>query len=183
MAEPPDTARLSFVPAQPGDAPLLVALDADPAVTRFINGGRPTTLAENRQRIVAAGGRLWLAREPRTGEVVGWFSLRPSGPAAHELGYRLHRRWWGRGLATEGARAMVDLAFSALGAEVVWAQTMTVNAPSRRVMERCGMRHTATFFADWGEVIEGSEHGDVRYALTREAWAARPSPADPTGAV
>jgi RimJ/RimL family protein N-acetyltransferase len=170
MADPNGTGRLRFVAAGREHAPLLMALDADPEVMRYLNGGRPTTLAESEARIAA--GHLWLAAELPGDEVAGWFSLRRSGTAALELGYRLFPRAWGRGLATEGARALVDHGFSVLGAELVWAQTMTVNAASRRVLERCGLRHTATFFADWGEVIEGSEHGDVRYELTRAEWAA-----------
>jgi RimJ/RimL family protein N-acetyltransferase len=49
---------------------------------------------------------------------------------------------------------------------------MTVNAGSRRVLEKCGMAYVRTFFGQWPEVIEGSEHGDVEYVLTRESWAA-----------
>ena len=50
----------------------------------------------------------------------------------------------------------------------MWAQTMTVNDASRRVMERCGLRYVRTFFEEWSEgPIDGSEHGDVEYELLR----------------
>jgi RimJ/RimL family protein N-acetyltransferase len=62
----------------------------------------------------------------------------PFAPAV-ETGWRLMRPWWGRGLAPEGARAALDLAFGALGMEEVVAFTATVNLPSRRVMEKLGM--------------------------------------------
>ncbi len=68
---------------------------------------------------------------------------------------------------------MVTHAFAALGAERVVATTMTVNTGSRRVMEKAGLVLVRTFFEDWPEYIEGAEHGDVEYALTRAAWAAR----------
>jgi RimJ/RimL family protein N-acetyltransferase len=39
-------------------------------------------------------------------------------------------------------------------------------------MAKCGLRHVRTFFEDWPEAIEGSEHGDVEYELLRDDWEA-----------
>lgn len=61
-------------------------------------------------------------------------------------------------------------AFTELGTERVTANTMTVNVGSRRVLEKAGLAFVRTYFEDWPEVIEGSEEGDVEYALTREEW-------------
>ena len=58
--------------------------------------------------------------------------------------------------------------------ERVVAETMAVNLGSRRVMEKCGLTLVRTFHQDWPDAIEGSEHGDVEYALTRADWEARP---------
>ena len=90
-----------------------------------------------------------------------------------ELGYRLRRSAWGRGLASEGSRALVDHAFRVLGARRVVAETMAVHTASRRVMEKDGLRLVRTFRADWPDAIPGDEHGDVEYALTREEWEAQ----------
>lgn len=76
----------------------------------------------------------------------------------------------GSGYATEGARALVGKAFTELGTERVTANTMAVNTGSRRVMEKAGLTFVRTYFEDWPEAIEGSEQGDVEYALTREEW-------------
>jgi RimJ/RimL family protein N-acetyltransferase len=46
---------------------------------------------------------------------------------------------------------------------------MAVNLASRRVMERCGLRHVRTFHLDWPEPIAGSDQGEVEYELLREA--------------
>jgi RimJ/RimL family protein N-acetyltransferase len=77
---------------------------------------------------------------------------------------------WGRGYATEGARALILRAFGYAdggsdihGYESVAATTMTVNTASRRVMEKVGLRYARTFFADWPDAIAGSAQGDVVY--------------------
>ncbi|MFV2121818.1 GNAT family N-acetyltransferase, partial [Streptomyces sp. Act-28] len=111
-----------------------------------------------------------------TGAFAGWFELRPlrdDSAEVVELGYRLRRAAWGRGYATEGSRALVDRAFAEPGTERVTAGTMAVNAGSRRVLEKSGLRCVRTFFGDWPEAIDGSEHGEVEYALTRREWERR----------
>ena len=168
------------------DAPLLVELDSDPEVMRWLTGGRPTD-AEVVQRDVLPrvlgryeGAPGYLAAEERgSGEFLGWFVLRPVPGRGLELGYRLRRAAWGRGYATEGARALVRLAFAEPGADRVFAETMAVNAGSRRVLEKAGLRHVRTFDPGYPDVIPGSEHGEVEYALTRPEFGA-PTPG-PTG--
>jgi RimJ/RimL family protein N-acetyltransferase len=171
VIEPVETTRLRLQPIAADDVDLLVELDADPEVMRFITGGTPTPRDEAERIVARSIGHRWLAYE-RNGGFAGWFGLRPSAASDRELGYRLPRTCWGRGLATEGARALVDLAFIRLDASRVWAQTMTVNTASRRVMERCGLRYVRTFFSgEWPEPIAGSEAGEVEYGLTRAAWS------------
>lgn len=177
-----ETDRLVLRPATAADAPDLLALDNDPAVMRYINGGRPTSAEHIRDRTLprllhdhaGTGTRgYWIAQEKDTGAFLGWFELRPltdHDPAVVELGYRLNRAAWGRGYATEGARALVDKGFTDLGVQRVTANTMAVNTGSRRVMEKAGLTFLRAYTEDWPEAIEGSEHGEVEYELTREAW-------------
>jgi RimJ/RimL family protein N-acetyltransferase len=63
------------------------------------------------------------------------------GPDAIELLYAVRAEYWGRGLATEMARAVLRLAFEQLGLESVVAFTLPTNLASRRVMEKAGMRY------------------------------------------
>jgi RimJ/RimL family protein N-acetyltransferase len=163
-----ETPRLVLRPITLGDIDLLVQLDADPEVMRYISGGRPSTPTEIRQTVEESLGHRWIASERATDDFIGWFSLRPSAPAEAELGYRLRRQAWGRGNGSGGVRALIDYGFREQKLDRIWAQTMTVNVNSRRVMEACGMRHVRTFHFDWGEVIDGSEEGDVEYELLRE---------------
>src|SRR5512143_1992882 len=137
------------------DVDLLVALDADPEVMRYVNGGKPSPRDETERIVRRSLGHRWVAFERDGDAFVGWFGLRPAGPHERELGYRLPRACWGRGLATEGSLALIDLAFTGLGARRVLAHTMTVNAASRAVMERCGLRYVRTFHLEWPEPIEG----------------------------
>lgn len=164
------------------DVELLLALHNDAEVMRFINGGRAVSRETVRQRTLP---RLrhrhpcfelpgyWAAELRTTGTFLGWFEFRPledHSPAVVELGYRLHRAAWGSGYATEGARALIAKGFDDLGVERVTANTMAVNTASRRVMERAGLSYVRHFTGDWPEQIEGSEHGEVLYELTRADW-------------
>ncbi|WP_372461619.1 GNAT family N-acetyltransferase [Actinacidiphila acidipaludis] len=99
--------------------------------------------------------------------------LRPRPGRRNGTGLPLLPSFWGRGHATEGARALVRHGFTQLHLDRIVATTMTVNTASRRVMEKSGLSLTRTFFLDWPDPIAGAEHGDVEYAVTREAWARR----------
>jgi RimJ/RimL family protein N-acetyltransferase len=177
------TERLTLRPFTAEDLDDLVKLDSDTEVMRFINGGAPTSREEVEREVLphflayadgASGYGFWAAEERSTGAFVGWFHLRAHAgegkPDEPELGYRLRRSAWGRGIATEGSRALINLAFSELGASRVYAETMSVNSASRRVMEKAGLRFVRLFHADWPVRIPGDEEGDVEYAITRQEW-------------
>ena len=177
-----ETERLILRRFTRDDVDLVTALDADPAVMRYINGGRPTPRDEIRDDYLPAwlayydrGDRygFWAAIEKGSGAFLGWFHLRPMPEDPDdepELGYRLFADAWGRGYATEGSRALIRRAFEELGAHRVYATTMAVNIGSWRVMEKAGLRYVRTFHQPWPDRIEGEEQGDVEYALTRGEW-------------
>jgi len=93
----------------------------------------------------------------------------PAQGTVADLGYRLRKSAWGKGYATEGARALIRKAFTDLGIDRVTAQTMAVNTGSRRVMEKAGLRHVRTWHQEWPDPIEGTEQGEVEYAIDRAA--------------
>lgn len=185
MRHPPDahlvTDRLTLRRFTRDDAPALLELDRDPAVRRFVEDGVEPTLAGSLEMIdhwlatypPGAPFGFWAADERDSAEFVGWFHLRSNADRADddpELGYQLGAAHWGRGLATEGSWALIDHAFRSSEVDRIVAETMTVHAASRRVMEKVGMRLADTFHADWPVRIPGDEHGDVRYAITRAEW-------------
>ena len=167
------TDRLELRPLRADDVGLLLDLDADPEVMRYLTGGRASTRDEVAELVAHAIGHRWIATERATGDFVGWFALWPTGTRELELGYRLRRVHWGRGLAQEGARALLDVAFGGWRMERIWAQTMAVNERSRRVLEGCGLRHHRTVHLEWDDPIPGTEHGEAEYELRRDEWEAR----------
>ncbi|MFF4269153.1 GNAT family N-acetyltransferase [Streptomyces sp. NPDC001536] len=176
------TARLRLRAFTEADTDALFALDNDPDVMRYLNGGKPTSLEAIRTRTLphllhdypCLGTRgFWAAEERETRVFVGWFEFRPleeHSAAVVELGYRLNKAAWGRGYATEGCRALIGKGFGELGVERVTANTMAVNAGSRRVMEKAGLTFVRGFRSEWPEAIAGSEHGEVEYELRRADW-------------
>jgi RimJ/RimL family protein N-acetyltransferase len=82
-----------------------------------------------------------------------------------EIGWRIAAKHWGRGLATEGARAVAEFAFAELGLREILSFTTVENMRSRRVMERLGMTHDAEDDFDHPLVPEG--HAMRRHVLYR----------------
>ena len=132
------------------DAAALAALDADPAVRRYVGAGLPPTLEFYRDdklpQWIAHYDRspfgYWAAHEQPSLDFVGWFHLRPAGDAvdAVDLGYRLVASAWGRGLATEGSRALIEKGLGPWGARRITAHCLVANGASSRVMEKCGLK-------------------------------------------
>jgi RimJ/RimL family protein N-acetyltransferase len=163
------------------DVDNLFDLNSDPEVMRFINGGKPMPREKIRDEIISfhlavyqRSGQFgtWAAQATPTGEFLGWFHFRPGPGEGMELGYRLRRAVWNKGYATEGSRALIRKGFTELDVQRVFAHTMAVNTASRRVMEKSGLLLVRTFAYEGPDIIEGAEHGDVEYALTKAEWEA-----------
>lgn len=78
---------------------------------------------------------------------------------------------WGHGYATEGSRALLGQAFTALGVRLVWAETMCVNRGSQKVMDKLGMTFTETIPTPSDmQMVEGSELGGLRYEIVKQEW-------------
>jgi RimJ/RimL family protein N-acetyltransferase len=179
------TRRLALRQFTEDDTDNLFDLNGDLEVMRFLTGGRPTSREVMRDEVIPfhldVYERLhrlgtWAAVSSTTGEFLGWFHFRP-GPDADvtniDLGYRLRRSAWNKGYATEGSLALINMGFTDLGVRRVFAHTMAVNAASRRVMEKCGLTLVRTTPYDGADVIDGSEYGEVEYAITKSDWEAR----------
>ena len=147
-------------------------LCADPVVMRHF----PSTLTRDESAAQAArisrhleerGFGLWAVEHKAEGAFVGFIGLQrqedwPVGEHKVEVGWRLDRAYWNRGLATEGARASLDHGFDVLGLERIISLAVPENAVSRRVMEKCGL--TLRGETRW----RGLDH--VWYAIDRREW-------------
>ena len=153
------TPRLTLTPCTQQDCPDFVALEQDPEVMRFLNGGKPvdrTTADPDADFLMPDGTEphVWTARR-QDGAFVGWFCLWPDEDGSAELGYRLKRTAWGRGLACEGAKALVSWGFEVVRYSRIIACTAAENLASRRVMEKIGMTYLRT------------EKGEVWFQVTK----------------
>jgi RimJ/RimL family protein N-acetyltransferase len=157
------------------DVEAYAAMNADPRVTEFFV--KEYTRAHSEAAAVAIRAQLrrdgfgWWAVEERDGNrFVGTIVLQsvPFHAAftpAYEIGWRFASNYWGRGYATEGARAALDYAFADLHWPEVVAFTASNNLRSQRVMERLGMTHDARDDFDHPKIEPG--HALARHLLYR----------------
>ncbi|WP_163508731.1 GNAT family N-acetyltransferase [Fodinicola acaciae] len=180
------TKRLLLVPLEDRHLGLQVELDSDPEVQRYLGGQALTRdeVAESHARRLELAGKVdglgyWMAfrGQSEDDEFVGLMMLppahgpdQPDDPAVCDLGYRLVRRFWRQGLASEASRELLRHAFDTVGQQRVIAQTMAVNAGSRGVMEAVGMRYVRTYYPVFEDPLPGTEQGEVEYEITREMW-------------
>jgi RimJ/RimL family protein N-acetyltransferase len=144
-----ETERLLLREWQPADAEPFAALNADPEVTRYLRG--PMRRDESDDLIARIRGHwqdhgfgLYAVEVKGSGAFAGFVGLAipsflPEVLPAVEVGWRLAREHWGKGYATEGARASVDHGFGELGLRQVISIIHPDNVASVRVAERLGM--------------------------------------------
>lgn len=161
---PPDTERLRLRHFAFHDAQDLLSLDSDPLVMRYLEKDKYTLekeleiipkVREYYERFPGYGA--WIAELKDTGEFVGWFSLKHLLPPAEcddiEIGYRTLPKFWGKGLATEMARNIVDYGFKNFPLGFICGVTDPGNVASIRVLEKAGMRYIKNMpFHGWDVV-------------------------------
>lgn len=149
------TARLDLRPPETGDLPWILDHMNTPAVMRNLGGVRnPEKVANGLDADIAAfigGGHrrwtVWLRGENRRIGRCGLFRvMTEAAPEAlrgqHEIGWTLAEAFWGKGYASEAARAVIEFGFASLGHPVIFAQTSDSNRASTRLMERLGFVRT-----------------------------------------
>ncbi len=144
------TNRLTLRPWRDSDIAPFAAMCADPDVMRYF----PATMsAEECQQYGAAANNLFAthgysrwAVETAEAPFIGFVGLRPTDFESHftpcvEIGWRLAKTHWGKGYATEGARAVLTFGFKSLALEEIVSFTPLINTPSIAVMKRLGMTY------------------------------------------
>jgi len=142
-----ETERLSLRPLSQHDVDALHRISNEPLVRRYLWDDEPVSRAKI-EDVVAQSGRMFSEEglvlfgvRPRGSEELAGFCgfLRLAGKGEPELGYELTLGLWGRGLATEAARACLRHAFEVAGLERVIAGADAPNVASLRVIQKLGM--------------------------------------------
>ena len=141
-----ETERLRLRMLKDSDVDNLAALFADPEVMRYVGNGQPANRDEAEKALASIiahwareGFGRWAIEEKTTGEFVGYGGLR-SLDGTPEVVYHFAQRHWGKGFATEMARASLRFGFNDKGFERIVAIAKPGNSASIRVMQKLGMR-------------------------------------------
>ncbi|HXC88619.1 MAG TPA: GNAT family N-acetyltransferase [Stellaceae bacterium] len=169
------TERLLLRPWRDEDVAAFGAMSADPAVMEFLVpfadvAASAVWVARARDHWRRHGFGQWVVEIPGEAGFAGVVGLAAVAYTAHftpavEVAWRLARAGWGRGYATEAARAALDHGFGALGLSAIVAVTVPANLRSRRVMERLGMTRDPADDFDHPNVPDGALKRHVLYRL------------------
>jgi [ribosomal protein S5]-alanine N-acetyltransferase len=150
------TARLVLRPYSTGDFDALKNILHEPEILRYFPTQTPWPDDKIRNYIsyqlnhwLDRGYGHWAVVWRETGQVIGWNGLEFLFDTNEtEVGYLMSREFWGRGLATESARAAVDFGLNTIGLKQIIGLTHPDNIASQRVLEKCGLSFTqrATYF-------------------------------------
>jgi len=166
-----ETNRLILDVWDPSDWTALRPIATDAEVMRYITGGVPWSDEQIRAYIdrqmkcyAAHGFCRWKLVEKSTGAIIGFCGVGFWRDAPHpEIGWWLARESWGRGFATEAARAALHDAFDRVGLDRIISVAMPANTASTRIMEKLGLRFECEFESEGTHL--------VRYAISRAAYA------------
>lgn len=184
-----NTPRLKLRQWQQSDAQPFAALNSDPEVMRYFV--RPLTREESdasiqrfSESIDNKGFGFWAVESKindddiAVGDFIGFVGLNspqhelPFSPCI-EIGWRLMRRTWGKGFATEAANACLSYGFEQLQLTQIVSTTTQHNTPSTAVMERIGMQKQAELFAHPAVPNDHLLSLHVWYRLMRKNWLQR----------
>lgn len=176
-----ETERLILRPWSLDDADAYyAAIISDPDVMRYLPGGvpRPRDTADKSINFFLRHGEehgftLWAVEEKATGALVGNCGLvyiPGSSNGEVEVAYTLAKAFWGKGYATEGARASLKYGFEQCNLELVYGLAFADNKPSQNVLRKIGMVYEGTTDRFYNEHFEC-------FSITRaQYFAAQPAP-------
>jgi RimJ/RimL family protein N-acetyltransferase len=169
------TERLLLRPLSIDDLEWLVALRGDSDVMRYIGGEGAVSRERTVERVdrylacwAEHGFGMFGIRFRGADEAVGWAGIQPLEQTGEiEVGYAFGRSTWGKGLATEAARAVVAWGFREHGLERIVAVASPENEASRHVMDKMGMTYEGLRFRYGTDC--------AYYSITPEAFASHPA--------
>jgi [ribosomal protein S5]-alanine N-acetyltransferase len=150
-------------------------LDTDPEVHRYL-GNNPITSIEQakdvitfiQKQYVENGIGRWAIIEKSSNNFVGWTGLKlikdivNNHTNYYDLGYRLQKKYWGKGYATETAAAVLDYAFTKMAVTEIFGIVDVENIGSNNVLKKLGLQFVEIF------MYENTKHH--WYKITKEEW-------------
>lgn len=152
-----ETKRLFLRELTEEDAPGLFELDSDPAVHKYLGNKTVQSIKASediikhvRKQYEAHGIGRWAVIDKTTMDFIGWSGLKyeknsRDGTNYYDLGYRLRRKYWGRGIATETAVEVIKYGFNRLNLPEICAAAHIENAASNRILTKVGFEFIETF--------------------------------------
>ena len=170
------TSQLVLRPWRDEDIADFAEMSADPVVMEYLlplserGLSADTWVARKRAHWDEHGFGQWVVELPGEASFIGVVGLETVSYDAHftpavEVAWRLVRAYWGRGYATEAAKAALDYGFGEVGLGEIVALTVPANQRSRRVMERLGMTRSPQDDFDHPRLPEGPLRRHVLYRL------------------
>jgi RimJ/RimL family protein N-acetyltransferase len=151
-----ESPRLLFREFIKDDVQLLCDLNSNPNIIKYVHEPTPTieNTTEALQNIILPQYKLyghgrWAVHLRSTSEFIGWCGLKYLKEIDEiDLGYRFKENHWGKGYATEAAKATIDYGFNTLCLKKIIAKALPENTGSLKVMENCGMNYIGTRIED-----------------------------------
>ncbi len=156
-------------------------INQDPKVIEFLLGSMSMEavnqfMHDKNQQQEKRGFTLWATELKATSEFIGFIGLNYTDWEAHftpavEVGWRLGSQYWGKGYATEGAKAALAFGFNTVGLDEVVSFSVPMNQRSLRVMEKIGLQHDpADNFRHPKLALEHPLSQHVLYRLKKENY-------------
>lgn len=161
MPGPIETPRLILRELIAADAAGMFELDSDPEVHRYL-GNKPIAEMKQAEEVIKFvqtqytenGIGRWAMVNKSTMEFMGWVGLKLNRdnqsplPEYYDVGYRIIRKFWGQGFATEGAIASLEYGFNTLQLPEIFAAAHVLNQASNHILTKIGMQFLQTFKYD-----------------------------------
>ena len=168
-----ETERLILREFLSTDVEDLFKMDSNPEVHRYLGNKPLQTIAEAEkiiqfvlQQYADYGIGRWAAVEKATGNFIGWSGLKfiteeeNNHIHFYDVGYRLSPEFWGRGYATESAKAAIQYGFMQMNLKEIIGTAHVDNVKSRRALEKCGLKFVEKFYykdelqCDWLKITK-----------------------------